>query len=94
MLEKISHKVNLSPLLLEATSQDLKFIFSRSQTPLSSSRTCVTPAGKIIEPHVHNPVLREMRTQEVFFIRRGRLRGDFYDEECSYLTQVSKRITL
>jgi mannose-6-phosphate isomerase-like protein (cupin superfamily) len=44
------------------------------------------PRGKIIEPHVHNPVSREVHyTQEVLFIRQGRLRVDFYDEERNYL---------
>lgn len=44
------------------------------------------PAGKIIEPHVHNPVPREVQyTQETLFIKRGRLRVDFYDEQQSYL---------
>jgi mannose-6-phosphate isomerase-like protein (cupin superfamily) len=44
------------------------------------------PVGKIIEPHVHNPVLREVHyTQEVLFIKRGKLRVDFYDESQKYL---------
>jgi mannose-6-phosphate isomerase-like protein (cupin superfamily) len=44
------------------------------------------PAGKEISPHVHNPVPREVRfTQEVLFIRRGKLRVDFYDDDRSYL---------
>ncbi|ACH39579.1 MAG: putative cytosolic protein [uncultured bacterium] len=44
------------------------------------------PAGAIILPHVHNPVLREVfYTQEVLFLKRGRLRVDFYDEDRSYL---------
>ena len=44
------------------------------------------PAGKIIDAHVHNPVRREVHyTQEVLFIRRGKLRVDFYDNEQVYL---------
>jgi hypothetical protein len=44
------------------------------------------PAGKQIEPHVHNPVHREVHyTQEVLFIRKGKLRVDFYDVERNYL---------
>lgn len=42
--------------------------------------------GKIIEPHVHNHNPREViYTQEVLFIRRGKLRVDFYSEEREYL---------
>lgn len=44
------------------------------------------PAGKIIEPHVHNPVQREVfYTQEVLFLKRGRLRVDFYNDNRTYL---------
>jgi hypothetical protein len=44
------------------------------------------PAGKIIAPHVHNPVPREVHyTLEVLFLKRGRLRVDFYDANRNYL---------
>jgi len=44
------------------------------------------PAGKVIPAHLHNPVPREVEyTQEVLFIRRGRLRVDFYDNQRQYL---------
>ena len=44
------------------------------------------PAGKIIEPHVHNMVKREVHfTKEVLFIRKGKLRVDFYDDCKNYL---------
>lgn len=44
------------------------------------------PAGKVIEPHVHNPVPREVHyTQEVLFIKKGKLRVDFFDEAQHYL---------
>ncbi len=44
------------------------------------------PTGKVIEPHVHNSVAREVQyTQEVLIIKRGRLRVDFYNEQQQYL---------
>ncbi|WP_236147188.1 hypothetical protein [Scytonema millei] len=44
------------------------------------------PTGKIIPPHVHNPVKREVQyTQEVLLIKKGRLRVDFYNESQQYL---------
>ena len=44
------------------------------------------PAGKVIEPHVHNPVPREVHfTQEALFLKRGRLRVDFFDQQQNYL---------
>lgn len=44
------------------------------------------PAGKVIEPHVHNPVTRSVSfTQETLFIKRGRLRVDFFSDGQEYL---------
>lgn len=44
------------------------------------------PAGKIIDPHVHNRVAREVHyTQEVLLLRRGRLKVDIYDNERNYV---------
>jgi mannose-6-phosphate isomerase-like protein (cupin superfamily) len=44
------------------------------------------PAGYSIAPHVHKPVAREVSyTQEVLFVRSGRVRVDFYDEQRRYL---------
>jgi hypothetical protein len=44
------------------------------------------PAGSSIQPHVHRPVQREVTfTQEVLFIKSGRLRVDFYRSTQEYL---------
>ncbi|WP_076590904.1 cupin domain-containing protein [Herminiimonas arsenitoxidans] len=44
------------------------------------------PAGYIIPPHVHNPVVREVQyTKEVLFIKSGQLRVDFYSDDQDYL---------
>ena len=43
-------------------------------------------AGHRIDPHVHNPVKREVaNTQEVLLVRRGRLRVDLFDDDRNYL---------
>jgi hypothetical protein len=43
--------------------------------------------GHIIPPHVHNPITREVQyTKEVLFVRRGRVRVDFYTDAKDYLT--------
>jgi hypothetical protein len=42
-------------------------------------------AGKIIQPHLHNQVTREVHlTNEVLFIKKGKLRVDFYDNQKKY----------
>ncbi len=44
------------------------------------------PAGKIIEPHVHNSVPREVHyTLEILVLKKGKLRVDFYDNDKHYL---------
>ena len=44
------------------------------------------PAGYKVPPHVHNKVHREIfYTQEVLFIRTGKVKVDFYDENQNYL---------
>ncbi|MDE2111500.1 MAG: hypothetical protein KGJ79_10195 [Alphaproteobacteria bacterium] len=44
------------------------------------------PAGKVIEPHLHNPVRREVNyTQEVLLLKAGLMRVDFYDHDRNYL---------
>ena len=42
--------------------------------------------GKIIDPHVHNPVARQVHfTKEVLFIKSGTLKVDFYNDERQYI---------
>lgn len=44
------------------------------------------PRGYVIEPHLHNAVIRNVEyTQEVLFIRSGKMRVDFYDDNQDYL---------
>jgi mannose-6-phosphate isomerase-like protein (cupin superfamily) len=43
-------------------------------------------AGKKIPPHTHNLVLRQVQyTQEILFVKRGKLRVDFYTKHCEYI---------
>ncbi len=43
------------------------------------------PAGKIIEPHYHNAVQRNVVfTQEVLIIKKGKLKVDFYDDDLNH----------
>ena len=43
--------------------------------------------GKVIPAHTHNPVRREVSyTQEALFIRKGKVRVDFYSQQQEYRT--------
>ena len=49
-------------------------------------------AGYVIEPHVHNPIVREVDyTKEVLFVKSGKLRVDFYDKNQNYLKSEELR---
>ena len=44
------------------------------------------PSGKMIQPHVHKKVQREvLYTQETLFIRKGKLQVDFYSDDQKFL---------
>jgi mannose-6-phosphate isomerase-like protein (cupin superfamily) len=44
------------------------------------------PKGKTIQPHVHNPIKREiLYTREVLFIKKGKIRVDFYTDDQEYI---------
>ncbi len=44
------------------------------------------PEGYVIAPHRHNLVAREVHlTQEVLFIKTGKVRVDFYDNDQNYI---------
>jgi hypothetical protein len=44
------------------------------------------PADTIIKPHVHNLLVRTVEyTQEVLFIRKGKIRVDLFDDNKNYL---------
>lgn len=47
------------------------------------------PAGKELKAHTHNEVTREVLwTQEVIYVRRGRIRANVYDLKDNFLTTL------
>jgi len=86
MIQTIEHKGQVLALILPASyrAEGIKFF-----TPDDFSQQLAymrRPTGYVIQPHVHNPVVREVQyTKEVLVIRSGRLRVDFYDDSQTYL---------
>jgi len=86
MIENIQHSNTIYAIIIRRSFDEkgVKFF-----TPNDFSQQLAYmhhPKGKIIEPHVHNLVKREVHyTQEVLVIKRGRLRVDFYNENKEYL---------
>ncbi|NJB69186.1 mannose-6-phosphate isomerase-like protein (cupin superfamily) [Desulfobaculum xiamenense] len=85
MVERVMHANRILAIIVRAghEAEGIEFF-----TPDSFSQQLAAmrrPAGHVIEPHVHNPVPREVHlTQEVLFVKRGRMRVDFYDDERVY----------
>jgi mannose-6-phosphate isomerase-like protein (cupin superfamily) len=85
-IEKIEHNGEMLALIVrdEFSKPGISFF-----TPNDLSQQLAYmrhPAGKVIAAHVHNPVPRSVAyTQETLFIKRGRLRVDFFDEQQTYL---------
>jgi hypothetical protein len=86
MIEKILHNEQLISIIIKSQfhSEGIKFFtpdeFSQQLAYMNREK------GYIIPPHVHNLVEREVNlTQEVLFIKSGKVRVDYYDDDKNYL---------
>ena len=86
MIEPIHHNDKMLALILRKNYRAEGITFF---TPAEFSQQLGymnRPTGYVIPPHVHNPVPREVQfTKEVLFIKSGKVRIDFYDDEQNYL---------
>ena len=87
MLERVEHGCTLLAIIIRYNYSEPGINFFTPDDFSQQLAYMQHPAGKIIEPHVHNPVQREVFfTQEVLFLKKGRLRVDFYDQQRTYFT--------
>jgi mannose-6-phosphate isomerase-like protein (cupin superfamily) len=90
MIEKIIWDGKLLALILRANYRQDGIHFFTPDDFSQQLGYMNRPEGYVIPPHVHNPVPREVQyTKEVLFIKSGRVRVDFYDEEQNYLESRS-----
>ena len=86
MIEEIKHQDKLLAIIIGASFKEDGIVFF---TPNDFSQQLGYMNRKkdyIIEPHVHNPIKREVVwTQEVLYVKSGKVRVDFYDDEKNYL---------
>ena len=85
MIEKVCADENLISIIVRNnfTDEGVSFFtpndFSQQLAFMKHNK------GKSISPHIHNPVSREvLYTKEVLFIKKGKLRVDFYDDQKKY----------
>ena len=86
MIEKILHKDSLLAIIVSHEFNEPGIHFFTPDELSQQLAFMRHPVGKVVFPHVHNLVPREVHyTQEVLFIRKGKLRIDFYNNEKEYL---------
>ncbi len=86
MIERIKHRDQLLAVIIRRDFSEPGIQFFTPDDFSQQLAYMRHPAGKEIPPHLHNPVPRQVHfTQEVLFIKRGRLRIDFYDDAREYL---------
>ena len=86
MIENILHNEQLISVIIRSQyhAEGISFFtpddFSQQLAYMNREK------GYVISPHVHNPVKREVSyTQEVLFIKSGKVRVDYYDNNKNYL---------
>lgn len=86
MIEQITHREQLLAIIVSGNFDQPGIHFFTPHELSQQLAFMRHPAGKIIEPHIHNEVHRDIiYTQEVLFIKSGKLRVDFYSEQKDYL---------
>jgi hypothetical protein len=86
MIEEIVHQGRMLAVLLRTQFHQEGISFFTPGDFSQQLGYMNRPEGYIIQPHVHNPVTREVQyTKEALFIKSGRVRVDFYDDDQTYL---------
>ena len=86
MVEKITFKNNLLALIVNRNFNQEGANFLTSHELSLQLAYMRHPKGKIIVPHIHNPISREvLYAQEVLLIKKGKLKVNFYNENQEYL---------
>jgi hypothetical protein len=86
MIDRIIHEGTELALIIRSTYRNEGIQFLTPSTYSQQIGYMNRPAGYVIPPHVHNAVPREVQfTKEVLFIKTGKVRVDFYDDDQNYL---------
>lgn len=86
MIETITHHERTLAILLRANYNDSGIKFFTTNEFSQQLAYMNRPKGHVIVPHVHNSVPRQVQfTKEVLFIKSGKVRVDFYDDDQIYL---------
>ena len=86
MIEEIKHQEQLLGIIIKSSYEKDGISFFTPNNFSQQLGYMKREKNYHIEPHVHNPVKREVVwTQEVLFIKSGKVRVDFYNDSKEYL---------
>ena len=86
MIEKIYSNEIILAIIIKSNYQNEGIAFFTSDSDSQQLGYMTRKKGYEIIPHRHNLIQREVHlTQEVLFIKKGKLRVDFYDNKQNYL---------
>jgi mannose-6-phosphate isomerase-like protein (cupin superfamily) len=86
VVTEIRHQGQLLAIILPRNFEQSGIHFLTSNELTQQLAYMCHPAGKVIKPHIHVSVPRQVEyTSEVLFIKRGKVRVDFFDNNQNYL---------
>ena len=86
MTEQVIHDKNILAIIIKNDYSNNGIIFFTPDDFSQQLAYMNHQKGKIINPHVHNIVKREvLYTKEVLFIKKGKIRTDFYTDDKEYV---------
>jgi len=86
MIEKVIHDEKILSIIIRNSYKKAGITFFTPDDFSQQLAYMNHPKGKVIQPHRHNSLPREVfYTQEVLFLKKGRLRVNFYDENDEYI---------
>ena len=86
MIEEVHYQTEVLAIIVRRNFHKKGIHFFTSNDLSQQLAYMSHPTGKEIQPHVHKKVQREVHfTQETLFIRKGKLKVDFYSVDQEYL---------
>jgi mannose-6-phosphate isomerase-like protein (cupin superfamily) len=86
MIKKITHNDQLLALIIPKDFSETGIHFFTPEDFSQQLAYMKRPKNYTISPHVHNKVTREVTlTNEVLFVKSGKIQIDFYDQKKKYL---------
>ena len=90
MIERIKNQDKVLAIIIRSSFQKEGIEFFTPDSYSQQMGYMQRPKGYKIEPHVHLPVSRKVDfTKEVLFIKSGKVRADFYDDNMNYIESTN-----